>query len=130
MRHSPLARLIEACEIGQDEQNALIDILNTANQQIEASATIAEIAHAIDTSFKEVSGPAFAMDVTLGLSSATFQSIIRNLKMLLSDLSLQSFEPARNGLGMNNILYVAILIEYLQRRQARAASSGQLVLIE
>ncbi|MEQ9448806.1 MAG: AAA family ATPase, partial [Rhodospirillaceae bacterium] len=95
-----------------------------------ASATIAEIAQAIDTSFKEVSGPAFAMDVTLGLSSATFQSIIRNLKMLLSDLSLQSFEPARNGLGMNNILYVAILIEYLQRRQARAASSGQLVLVE
>ncbi|MEQ9170001.1 MAG: AAA family ATPase [Rhodospirillales bacterium] len=130
MRHSPLARLIEACEIGQDEQNALIDILNTANQQIAASATIAEIAQAIDTSFKEVSGPAFAMDVTLGLSSATFQSIIRNLKMLLSDLSLQSFEPARNGLGMNNILYVAILIEYLQRRQARAASSGQLVLVE
>lgn len=130
MRHSPLARLIEACEIGQDEQNALIDILNTANQQIAASATIAEIATAIDTSFKEVSGPAFAMDVALGLSSATFQSIIRNLKMLLSDLSLQSFEPARNGLGMNNILYVAILIEYLQRRQARAASSGQLVLVE
>ncbi len=130
MRHSPLARLIEACEIGQDEQNALIDILNTANQKIATSATIAEIAQAVDSSFKEVSGPAFAMDVTLGLSSATFQSIIRNLKMLLSDLSLQSFEPARNGLGMNNILYVAILIEYLQRRQARAVSSGQLVLVE
>lgn len=130
MRHSPLARLIEACEIGQDEQNALINILNTANQQIAASATIAEIATAIDLSFKEVAGPAFSMDVTLGLSEATFQSIVRNLKMLLSDLSLQSFEPARNGLGMNNILYVAILIEYLQRRQARAKSSGQLVLIE
>jgi len=129
-RQSPLVRLIEACQIGQDEQNALIEILNTANQQIEGSATIAEIATAIDTSFKSVSGPAFAMDVTLGLSSATFQSIIRNLKMLLSDLSLRSFEPARNGLGMNNILYIAILIEYLQRRQARATSSGQLVLIE
>ena len=50
--------------------------------------------------------------------------------MLLSDMSLQSFEPARNGLGMNNILYIAILIEYLKRRHARAASSGQLVLIE
>ncbi len=130
MRSSPLVKLIEACEIEQEEQNALIDILNTANQQIEASATIAEIANSIDASFKSVSGPAFAMGVTLGLSSATFQSIIRNLKMLLSDLSLQSFEPARNGLGMNNILYIAILIEYLKKRQARAASSGQLVLIE
>lgn len=130
MRHSPLARLIEACEIGQDEQNALIQILNTANLQIAASATIAEISSTIDAAFKAVSGPAFAMDVGLGLSSATFQSIIRNLKVLLSDMSLRSFEPSRNGLGMNNILYVAILIEYLQKRQARAASSGQLVLIE
>ena len=130
IRHSPLARLIEACDINEEEQNSLIDILNAANQQIEASATIAEIASAIDGSFKSVSGPAFEMDVTLGLSSATFQSIIRNLKMLLSDMSLQSFEPARNGLGMNNILYIAILIEYLKRRHARAASSGQLVLIE
>jgi len=130
MRQSPLARLIEACDISQSEQDALIGILNRANQEIAASATIAEIAQAIDRSFKEVSGPAFAMDVSLGLSSATFQSIIRNLKMLLSDLSLQFFEPARNGLGMNNILYVAILFEYLKRRQERAASSGQLVLIE
>ena len=129
-RHSPLARLIEACEISQDEQDALIKIFHTANQQIEASETIEKIAKSIDKSFKWVAGPAFEMDVTLGLSSATFQSIIRNLKMLLSDLSLQFFEPARNGLGMNNILYVSILIEYLRKRQERAASSGQLVLIE
>ena len=129
-RHSPLARLIEACEISQEEQDALINILYTANQQIEASKTIKEIAEAIDKSFKCVAGPAFEMDVTLGLSSATFQSIIPNLKMLLSDLSLRSFEPARNGLGMNNILYVSILIEYLRKRQDYAVSSGQLVLIE
>lgn len=130
MRYSPLARLIEACEISQQEQNALIQILDTANEQIESSETISEVAEAIDESFKSVAGPAFEMDVTLGLSSATFQSIIRNLRMLLSDLSLQSFEPARNGLGMNNILYISILIEYLKKRQERAGSSGQLVLIE
>ena len=115
MRHSPLARLIEACEISQEEQDALIQILGMANQQIEASETIAEIAGAIDDSFKSVAGPAFEMDVTLGLSSATFQSIIRNLKMLLSDLSLQSFEPTRNGLGMNNILYISSRLQNSDR---------------
>lgn len=129
-RTSPLIRLIEACQIDQTEQDALIAVLDDANKKIEKSKTIAAIAEAVDRSFKDVSGPAFQMDTTLGLSAATFQAIIRNLKMLLSDISLKSFEPARNGLGMNNILYIAIWIEYLKRRIKRAVSAGQLILIE
>lgn len=129
-RLSPLIRLIEAFEIDAAEQAALIAILDQANRAIEQSATIAEIAQAIDTRFKLVSGPAFEMDATLGLSAATFRAILRNLKIILSDLSLPSFEPGRNGLGMNNILYVAILLEYLQRRIAANASAGQLILLE
>jgi len=129
-RQSPLIRLIEAFEIDAAEQDALIAILDQANQAIANSATIAEIAGAIDARFKDVSGPAFEMDATLGLSAATFRAIIRNLKIILSDLSLASFEPGRNGLGMNNILYIAILMEYLQRRLALNRSAGQLILIE
>jgi len=129
-RQSPLIRLIEAFEIDATEQAALITILDAANQAIAQSPTVAQIAGAIDTRFKDVSGPAFEMDATLGLSAATFRAIIRNLKIILSDLSLSSFEPGRNGLGMNNILYVAILLEYLQRRIALNRSAGQLILIE
>lgn len=129
-RQSPLIRLIEAFEIDAAEQAALIAILDQANRAIESSATIAEIAQAIDKRFKDVSGPAFEMDSTLGLSAATFRAIVRNLKIILSDVSLTSFEPGRNGLGMNNILYVAILLEYLQRRIAANASAGQLILLE
>lgn len=129
-RLSPLVRLIEAFDVPDAEQDALVTILTEANDKIEASKTIAEIANAIDSSFKKVSGPAFEMGATLGLSAATFQAIIRNLKILLSDHVLQSFEASRNGLGMNNILYIAILIEYLKRRIAKAATAGQLILIE
>lgn len=129
-RTSPLVRLIEACEIDEAEQTALIDILETANTQIAQSATIATVAQALDETFKEVSGPAFEMDSTIGLSSATFQAILRNLRVLLSDFSLSDFEPARNGLGMNNILYIAILIEYFKKRIAKNHSAGQLLLIE
>lgn len=129
-RVSPLVRLIEAFDVPPAEQQALIKILDDANKQIEAAKTISDVAEAVDKSFKTVSGPAFEMDVGLGLASATFQSIIRNLKVLLSDATLMKFEPARNGLGMNNILYIAILVEYLQKRIARASSAGQLLLIE
>ena len=129
-RHSPLIRLIEAFDVPDTEQEALVTILTEANTKIEAAKTIAEIANAIAISFKTVSGPAFEMGATLGLSAATFQAIIRNLKILLSDHILHSFEPSRNGLGMNNILYIAILIEYLKRRIAKATTAGQLILIE
>ena len=127
---SPLIKLIEAFEIDQEEQNALVAILDDANEQISQSKSIAQVAEAIDEQFKQVSGPAFEMDATLGLSASTFRAILRNLKIILSDLSLQEFEPGRNGLGMNNILYIVILLEYLKRRVDEGNSSGQLVLIE
>lgn len=129
-RASPLLRPIEACEIDHAERKALCDILNDANTKIDNSPTISGIAQSIDAAFKNVSGPAFEMAVSLGLSAATFQSILRNLKVLLSDLSLLSFEPSRNGLGMNNILYIAILLEYLKRRVERGSSAGQLIIVE
>jgi len=129
-RTSPLVRLMEACEIDQAEQEALIAILDTANTEIAQSKTISTVADALDATFKDVSGPAFEMDATIGLSAATFQAILRNLRVLLSDFSLSDFEPARNGLGMNNILYIAILIEYFKIRIAKNASAGQLLLIE
>lgn len=129
-RHSPLIKLIEAMNIDEAEQDALIAVLDKANKDIEQSPSIAEVANAIDARFKAVSGPAFEMDATLGLSAATFRGILRNLKVLLSDFSLSGFEPGRNGLGMNNILYVSILFEYLKRRVEAAQSSGQLLIIE
>lgn len=129
-RTSPLIRLMEASEIEQDEQDALIEILQQANTQIAESDTISDISKSLDKTFKSVAGPAFEMDSSLGLSAATFQAILRNMRVLLSDFSLFDFEPARNGLGMNNILYVAILIEYFRKRISKNVTAGQLLLIE
>ena len=129
-RTSPLVRLIEAFDIPEGEQEELVQILQDANNEISESDTVSEIAEKLDDRFKEVAGPAFEMDADLGLSAATFQSILRNLRILLSDHALAEFEPGRNGLGMNNILYISILMEYFQRRLNKENSSGQLILIE
>ena len=129
-RRSSLMRLIEASNIGLAEQQALIDAVRAANSQIEGSPTIQAIAASIDASFKGISGPAFSLDVELGLSSPTFQAIVRNLIVLLSNSLVQQFEPRRNGLGLNNILYIAILIEHFRKRAAAGRSAGELILIE
>ncbi len=129
-RRSPLARLIDASGIDKAEQDALIAMVKDTNSQIEASPSIKTIASAIDASLKEITGPAFSLDVELGLSSPSFQSIVRNLIVLLTNESVTQFEPSRNGLGLNNILYIAILVEHFRKRAALGKSAGELILIE
>ena len=129
-RQSPLAKLIETSNIDAGEQQLLVDILTEANQKIEGSPTIGQIATSTDAAFKFVSGPAFGMDISLGLADPSFQSITRSLRILLSNVGLKQFEPSRNGLGLNNILYISILIEYFRKRHAQERSAGQLILVE
>ena len=129
-RNSPLARLIAAMEIDSTEQEQLLDALRQANQQIAAAPTTGSIAAAVDVSFKSVTGPAFSMDVALGLAEPSFQSIVRAMRILLTNTAMTNFDPSSNGLGLNNILYVSILIEYFNRRLAQRKSAGQIILFE
>lgn len=129
-RSSPLARLIDVMEVEEDEKNELLDALRKANKEIAEAETIGEIAKAIDASFKNVTGPTFSMDVGLGLAEPSFQAIIRALRILLSNNAMKEFDPSSNGLGLNNILYVSILIEYFHKRMAQEKSAGQIILFE
>jgi putative ATP-dependent endonuclease of the OLD family len=129
-RNSPLARLIEAMDIDPAEQEKLLDALRDANEKIAAAPTIKAIADAIDSSFDKITGPAFNMDVSLGLSEPSFQAIIRALRILLTNAAMTEFDPSSNGLGLNNILYVSILFEYFTKRIAQKKSAGQIILLE
>ena len=129
-RSSPLAKLIDAMAIDPSEQETLLDALRQANADITAAPTIGVIAKAIDESFKKVTGPAFSMDVDLGLAEPSFQAIIRALRILLTNAAMNYFDPSSNGLGLNNILYVSILIEYFHKRLEQQKSAGQIILFE
>lgn len=129
-RRSPLLRLVEASDIPVAEQQAIVNAVGNANTLIEATPTVRAIAQSIDRAFTEVTGPAFDLGIELGLSAPSFQSIIRNLIVLLSNPVVSQFEPRRNGLGLNNILYIAILIEQFRKRAAADKSAGELILVE
>ena len=117
-------------EIDPVEQEQLLDALRKANEQIATAPTTGLIANAVDASFKSVAGPAFSMDVALGLAEPSFQAIIRAMRILLTSTSMKNFDPSSNGLGLNNILYVSILIELFNRRVAQQKSAGQIILFE
>jgi len=129
-RRSPLIRLIEASEIPLNEQASIVDAVKAVNAQIEGSPSIKQLAKSVDGALKDITGPAFSLDVGLGLSAPTFASIMRNLIVLLSGALAQNVEPRRNGLGLNNILFIAMLIEQFKKRAAGGDAAGELILIE
>ncbi|KKK74437.1 hypothetical protein LCGC14_2883780, partial [marine sediment metagenome] len=127
---SPLGRLLNASTIEDNEKDALIQILQKANEDIEKQPTVNETGEAIKQAFATAAGEAFEMDVKLGMADPSFASIVRSLKVLLTNDSLTNFEVARNGLGLNNILYISMLLEYFERRAATNKAAGQLLLLE
>ena len=127
---SPLGRIIAATEIEDDEKNEIVGIMENANQEIEEQPTIHDMADTIENSFSDAAGEAFEMGVKLGMADPSFDSIARTLMVLLSNPGLSDFEVSRNGLGLNNVLYISMLLEYFQRRAATKKKAGQLLLIE
>jgi putative ATP-dependent endonuclease of OLD family len=129
-RTSPLQQIVEQRKIPEAEQTALVGFLQTANTSINASATIGDLGTQLSESFKAAAGKSFAMGVSLGLGEPSFADISRGLKVLLSGYGLTNLDPSRNGLGLNNILYISMLQHYFERRVAEKKTAGQILLVE
>jgi putative ATP-dependent endonuclease of OLD family len=130
LRFSPLAKLLGPADIPATERSALVKHLSDANTAIAKSDTIAKVGTDIKTSMDSTAGKAFTMDIGLGMSSPTFTDISRSLTVLLSNKAVKQFEPSRNGLGLNNVLYISMLMTFFARRVKEAKTAGQLLIIE
>jgi putative ATP-dependent endonuclease of the OLD family len=129
-RTSPLQQLIEQRKIPEEEKKVLVEHLRKANTEISASTTLKEIGSEISTAFQAAVGAAFGMDVRLGLGEPSFTDISRALKVLLSGYGLQNIDPGRNGLGLNNILFMTMVLSYFERRMQEKKKAGELLLVE
>lgn len=127
---SPIKKLLSTEDIPENEKEEIVKILVDANRLIAQRPTISETGQAIQKAYSSTAGEGFDMDIRLGMADPSFTSISRSLTLLLSNEALTDFDPSRNGLGLNNILYISILIEYFERRVASSKTAGQLLLIE
>jgi putative ATP-dependent endonuclease of OLD family len=129
-RTSPLQQIVEQSNIPPAEQQMLVQHLAAANNSINTSTTIRQIGDALTNAFHQSAGKTYAMGVKLGLGEPSFTDISRGLKVLLSGYGLQDLDPSRNGLGLNNVLFVSMLTDYFERRTAEQRTAGQLLLVE
>ncbi len=129
-RFSPLSRIIDSSDFSDEEKNDLVEILRNANTEIAQSDAFSETGDALSDAFDETIGQTYSMEVSLGMSDPSFASIARSISVLLSNDVMKDFDIYRNGLGLNNILYISMLIEYFERRISQAKTAGQLLLFE
>jgi putative ATP-dependent endonuclease of OLD family len=129
-RISPLMQLLNDEDVSEDEQKELVKILKDANDAIEDHPSIEDVGEEIEETFAETAGGAHSLQVRIGMAPPTFADLKRNLTVLLSSGAIESFPPSRNGLGLNNVLYTAMVLRHFQRRVEAGKSAGQILLIE
>lgn len=128
-RQSPLRRIIRSLKLPREEQDRLVAILAEANTNIATTNTIRGIGELLDNCLTTTAGEAFDLAVALGMASPTFSAIERALTLLLSSDTHSRFEPSLNGLGLNNVLYVALLLQYFEGRLEASECAGSLARI-
>lgn len=129
-RVSPLERILAASNITQAEKDAMVGILRTANDQIAQRPSIQQAGTSIHDAYQATAGEAHPLSIKLGMADASFGAVSRSLSVLLSNGTLSDFDPARNGLGLNNVLYISMLLHYFEARVASPNTAGQLLLVE
>ena len=131
-RTSPLRKIIRIRDkdIPKDK---LIESLRIANQSITDDDVIQSTKSDIQRAFTNAAGEAFEdLQLSLGMAEPTFAAILRSLKVLFRSelIQDQDFDILRNGLGLNNVIYIVMILEAFERHISYEDVCGQLLLIE
>lgn len=108
-RTSQLARLLQLLA---DEKG--IDGINTAlkdlDDKLKAHLPIVNAHDAINRRHKTMLGSQLAQTLEVGLSASDFRSLKSRLSLLVD-----AFEIEQNGLGFNNLIYMAVVLSELTK---------------
>ncbi|MDE2637330.1 MAG: AAA family ATPase [Chloroflexota bacterium] len=131
-RVSPLRRLIRL-DSDTDSEAQIVDILEKSNEELELHPMIQSIGEGLRDAYSRTVGEAFQdIGLSLAMSEASFDSIVRSLKVLFENSTMQNrkFDLSMNGQGLNNILYTTMVLEAFGRLTAAENLAGNLLLIE
>jgi putative ATP-dependent endonuclease of OLD family len=114
-QNNRLGQLISAfAPADSEDRQALEKIVNAANESLAGVSAVVQAGEAITSSLKGLTGDgSFAQVSDLQFSPARYERIVSTLRALMG--SLAPLELDENGLGFNNILYMAVLLSVLQK---------------
>ena len=127
-RGSRIARLLQLLAPDETDQTRLTSIVRSANENIEKDALIEKAKKEINVHLQGVTGQYLAQTVDLKFSQPEFRRITESLRALVG--LGQPFEIDENGLGYNNLLYIATVLGELQQAKAAEEIDLAVLLIE
>jgi putative ATP-dependent endonuclease of OLD family len=119
-RASQLSRLLQmlADDAGRDGIN---HVLSELDQNLRAHAPIVNTQNAIITRHASMLGEQLAQALEVGLSASDFQRLSSRLSLLVDN-----FEIEQNGLGFNNLIFMAVVLSELVKN-AEASYRGLII---
>lgn len=119
-RASQLSRLLQMLtdDAGRDGIN---HVLSELDQNLRAHAPIVNTQNAIVTRHASMLGEQLAQALEVGLSASDFQRLSSRLSLLVDN-----FEIEQNGLGFNNLIFMAVVLSELVKN-AEASYRGLII---
>lgn len=111
---SRLALLLRdlAARSGDDTQKEqILKIYGDANQQLEDQALIKNTKDSLQETARNLAGSDYSAP-SISAAETTFERILRSLRVRMGDTPIESLDA--NGLGYNNLLYMAVVLEHLK----------------
>jgi putative ATP-dependent endonuclease of the OLD family len=126
-RSSRLARFLIEISETEAERKALEKVFDDANAQIRGEPLVQRAVEGINNNLRKITGPTLAQIADIGLAEPSFQRIAGTMRALIGNVSPGEVEE--NGLGYNNLLYVATVIGEMRRAKERANPTVDLPLL-
>lgn len=108
-RSSQLARLLQMLA-EEDGIEGINKALQDLDKELKSHVPIVFTQEAIDTRHKTMLGEQFAQFLEVGLSASDFKSLKSRLSLVVD-----TFEIEQNGLGFNNLIYMAVVLSELTK---------------
>lgn len=108
-RTSQLSRLFQLL-VDDDGKIEINEALKLLDDELKTKAPIVSTHKAITTRHSEMLGPQLSQLLELGVSASDFQRLASRLS-----LTVDMFELEQNGLGFNNLIFMAVVLSELTK---------------
>ncbi len=123
---SRLAKLLEdlAGRSGKESESQIEAIFDTANRQLEGHPLIDKVRGSLQSTTGDLAGSDYRASA-IKTSEVKFARILRSLQVQMEGVPIGGLDA--NGLGYNNLLYIAVVLEHLS---ATDSDEFPLLLVE
>lgn len=106
-RSSQLSRLVQRLS-DEASRKDVVETLAKLDSELKTKKPIADAQAAVTKRHKDMLGEMLSQKLAVGLSPSDFQRVAARLA-----LAVESFEVEQNGLGFNNLIYMAVVLSEL-----------------